>query len=141
MTPGGDPGGAVCVAAGDLAFGGGLLALLRPALDLVTPGGVVALLSSSPGVRADLPRWCALEHHEYLGAEPCGEDGTFRHLLARGPLPEHGFVYVVVPQAQRTSIETLTPLTVITITARVRVARSRFLGNPVVDLLSLEARQ
>jgi hypothetical protein len=63
------------------------------------------------------------------------------YLLARGPLPEHGFVYVVVPQAQHASIETLTPLTVITVTARVRVARSRFLGNPVVDLLSLEARQ
>lgn len=63
------------------------------------------------------------------------------YLLARGPLPEHGFVYVVVPEAQRGSIETLTPLTIITVTARVRVARSRFLGNPVVDLLSLEARQ
>ena len=63
------------------------------------------------------------------------------YLLARGPLPEHGFVYVVVPEAQRAAIETLTPLTQIRVTARVRVARSRFLGNPVVDLLSLEARE
>jgi hypothetical protein len=63
------------------------------------------------------------------------------YLLARGPLPEHGFVYVVVPEAQRAAIETLTPLTEIRVTARVRVARSRFLGNPVVDLLSLEARE
>lgn len=63
------------------------------------------------------------------------------YLLARGPLPEHGFVYVVVPDAQRAAIETLTPLTEIRVTARVRVARSRFLGNPVVDLLTLEARQ
>lgn len=63
------------------------------------------------------------------------------YLLARGPLPEHGFVYVVVPEAQRTAIETLTPLTVIRVTARVRVARSRFLGNPVVDLLTLETRE
>jgi hypothetical protein len=63
------------------------------------------------------------------------------YLLARGPLPEHGFVYVVVPEAQRGAIETLTPLTEIRITARVRVARSRFLGNPVVDLLTLEARE
>jgi hypothetical protein len=63
------------------------------------------------------------------------------YLLARGPLPEHGFVYVVVPEAQRSAIETLTPLTVIRVTARVRVGRSRFLGNPVVDLLSLETRE
>lgn len=63
------------------------------------------------------------------------------YLLARGPLPEHGFVYVVVPEAQRAAIETLTPLTEIRVTARVRVARSRFLGNPVVDLLTLEARE
>ncbi len=63
------------------------------------------------------------------------------YLLARGPLPEHGFVYVVVPEVQRSAIETLTPLTEIRVTARVRVARSRFLGNPVVDLLVLEARE
>lgn len=63
------------------------------------------------------------------------------YLLARGPLPEHGFVYVLVPEAQRGAIETLTPLTQIRVTARVRVARSRFLGNPVVDLLTLEARE
>lgn len=62
------------------------------------------------------------------------------YLLARGPLPEHGFVYVVVPEAHRATIETLTPLTEIRVTAKVRVARSRFLGNPVVDLLTLEAR-
>ena len=62
------------------------------------------------------------------------------YLLARGPLPEHGFVYVVVPEAHRAAIETLTPLTEIRVTAKVRVARSRFLGNPVVDLLTLEAR-
>ena len=63
------------------------------------------------------------------------------YLLARGPLPEHGFVYVVVPEVHRSAIETLTPLTEIRVTARVRVARSRFLGNPVVDLLVLEARE
>jgi len=63
------------------------------------------------------------------------------YLLARGPLPEHGFVYVVVPEAHRAAIETLVPLAIIRVTARVRVARSRFLGNPVVDLLTLEANE
>jgi hypothetical protein len=60
------------------------------------------------------------------------------YLLARGPSPEHGFVYVVVPDAKKTLVASLPPLANIDITARVRVGRSRYLGNPVVDLISLE---
>lgn len=60
------------------------------------------------------------------------------YLLARGPLPERGFVYVVVPEAKRAQLEALAPLTTIQVTARVRTGRTRFLGNPVVDLISLE---
>src|SRR5262249_30808513 len=56
----------------------------RPALDLLEPGGVLALLSTSAAVREDLSAWCRMERHEYLGYErlPGGQD---RHLLARGP--------------------------------------------------------
>lgn len=60
------------------------------------------------------------------------------YLLARGPLPERGFVYVVVPEAKRAQLEALAPLATIQVTARVRTGRTRFLGNPVVDLISLE---
>src|SRR6266516_39368 len=60
------------------------------------------------------------------------------YFLARGPLPERGFVYVVVPEAKRPQLETLTPLATIQVTARVRVGRTRFLGNPVLDMISLE---
>jgi hypothetical protein len=62
------------------------------------------------------------------------------YLLARGPLPERGFVYVVIPEAKRAALDGLTPLAVIQVTARVRTGRSRFLGNPVLDLTSLEAQ-
>jgi hypothetical protein len=62
------------------------------------------------------------------------------YLLARGPSPEHGFVYVVVPDAKKALVASLAPLANIEITARVRVGRSRYLGNPVVDLISLEVR-
>jgi len=62
------------------------------------------------------------------------------YLLARGPSPEHGFVYVVVPDAKKALVVSLAPLANIEITARVRVGRSRYLGNPVVDLMSLEVR-
>jgi hypothetical protein len=70
---------------GALPLGGGLLALVRPALDLLAPGGVVAVLSSAATAREDLPAWCRVERHEYLGCEK-GADGRDRHLLARGTL-------------------------------------------------------
>jgi hypothetical protein len=60
------------------------------------------------------------------------------YVLARGPLPERGFVYIVVPDARLPAFRALTPLATMTITARVRNSRSRYLGNPIVDLISLE---
>jgi TusA-related sulfurtransferase len=75
--------GAIAIDGGDLPLGGGLLALVRPALLAMAPGGVVALRSSSPGVRQDLPSWCRAERHEYLGCEP-DPDGRDRHLIRRG---------------------------------------------------------
>jgi hypothetical protein len=60
------------------------------------------------------------------------------YLLARGPLPERGFVYVVVPDSKKALVEKLVPLSVIAVTATVRAGRSRYLGNPVVDLVTLE---
>jgi TusA-related sulfurtransferase len=75
---------ALAIDGGDLPIGGGLLALLRPALLAMAPGGVLALRSSSPGVREDLPSWCRAERHEYLGWER-DPDGLDRHLIRRGP--------------------------------------------------------
>jgi TusA-related sulfurtransferase len=74
----------IAVDGGDLPLGGGLLALVRPALDLLEPGGVMAVLSSCRSVRDDLPAWCRLEHHEHLGVETSGAQD--RHLIARGAL-------------------------------------------------------
>src|SRR5207244_11830069 len=42
------------------------------------------------------------------------------YLLARGPLPERGFVYVVVPDGKRAQLDALTPLATVQVTARVR---------------------
>jgi TusA-related sulfurtransferase len=75
--------GAVAIDGGELPLGGGLLALLRPALDALEPGGVVALRSAHAGVRQDLPSWCRVERHEYLGCER-DADGCDRHLIRRG---------------------------------------------------------
>lgn len=75
--------GAVAVEGGDLGLGDGLLAIVRPALGLLEPGGVLAVLSSNPALEADLSAWCRLERHPYLGCEALAE-GRFRHLIERG---------------------------------------------------------
>lgn len=62
------------------------------------------------------------------------------YLLARGPVPERNFVYVVVPESKRAAVAALAPLVTVTATVRVRTGRSRFVGNPVVDLVSLEVQ-
>jgi hypothetical protein len=79
------PVAAIAIDGGDLPFGGGLLALLRPALDRVEPGGVVALLSSARSVREDLASFCRVARHEYLGHETLAE-GRDRLLVRRGNL-------------------------------------------------------
>ncbi|MCC6574852.1 MAG: ferritin-like domain-containing protein [Planctomycetes bacterium] len=76
------PNASIAINAGPLPLGGGLLALLRPALDALEVGGVLALLSSNAAARDDLPTWCKVEKHEYLGCEKVAD--ADRHLIARG---------------------------------------------------------
>jgi hypothetical protein len=65
-------------------------------------------------------------------------DGS-TYLLTRGPAPERGFVYVIIPESRKAAVAALAPLTDLEITATVRVGKSHFIGNPIVDLLSFEA--
>ncbi|HXI59703.1 MAG TPA: ferritin-like domain-containing protein [Polyangia bacterium] len=93
---------AIAVDAGALPLGGGLLALLRPALGRLQPGGALALLSSSKSTAQDLPAWCRLERHEYLGGAPL-PDGRHQHLIRRGP---HG---VPAPRLPAPRLDGATP--------------------------------
>ena len=72
----------IAVDGGELPLGGGLLALVRPALDVLEPGGILAVLSRSDSVREDLATWCRSERHEYIGVTQIS-DGIHRHLIAR----------------------------------------------------------
>ena len=45
---------AIAVDGGELPIGGGLLALVRPALNALEPNGMLAVLSRSGSVREDL---------------------------------------------------------------------------------------
>jgi len=64
-----------------------------------------------------------------------------RYLLARGPLPEAGFVYVVLDDAQLAEVERLEPLSELVIVGRVRTGRSQYLGNPVLGLVEFAVRR
>lgn len=74
---------AVAVDGGDLPLGGGLLAVVRPALALLEPGGVLAVISSAASVCEDLPSWCRVERCAYLGRERM-PDGRDRHMVQKG---------------------------------------------------------
>ncbi|NQV25333.1 MAG: ferritin-like domain-containing protein [Rhodopirellula sp.] len=95
---------AVAIDAGELPMGGGLLALVRPSLQLLQPGGVLAVNSLRDGLQDDISVWCKIQQHEYLGHEDAtGAEGstTTRHLIRRGLLS--------VAKGQRESDMRLTP--------------------------------
>lgn len=57
------------------------------------------------------------------------------YLLARGPLPETGFVYVAITNDQADTFRKLEPLAKIKIRATIRAGRSRFLPTPVLNFI------
>lgn len=63
------------------------------------------------------------------------------YMLARGPAPERGFVYVVLSDEDARAIGDLEPLTTLTIIGRVRAARSQYLGNPILELVDYALAQ
>ena len=60
------------------------------------------------------------------------------YLLARGPVPERGFVYLLLASDQLEFFEDVQPLADLLVVARIRVASSRYLGNPVADLVDVQ---
>src|SRR5213082_3590861 len=113
-------------------------------LEIAPPGVLMGITAAE--LRTDPQRYAGQVLRwtlQYIAAQQADElrpeiSNGSRYFLARGPLPEHGFVYVIVPEAKRPQLESLSPLATIQVTARVRTGRTRFLGNPVLDLISLE---
>ena len=57
------------------------------------------------------------------------------YVLARGPLPESGFVYMVIPLDQEATFRGLQPLTKVRVRATVRAGRSKYLEIPVLTFV------
>ena len=68
--------------AGDLDCGSGLVLLLREAMLDLPEGGVLEMRSREPTVRDDLPPWCRMVGHEFLGA--LEGEGCVRYFVRRG---------------------------------------------------------
>lgn len=67
---------------GDLDCGSGLILLIREHM-LKTPiDGILEMRSREPTVADDLPPWCRMSGHEYLGKET--GDGFTRYFVKRG---------------------------------------------------------
>jgi len=116
---------------------------LKPSADGVLEGVTGAEVRGRPEeYQGKLLQWTlqylATQEADELRSEiPEGE----RYMLARGPLPEAGFVYVTLSREQLAEVERLSPLTQVVVIGRVRVARSRYLGNPILELVDLAVRQ
>lgn len=61
------------------------------------------------------------------------------YLLTRGPLPESGFVYVIIPQDQADRFRAMTPLQEVAVRGTIKAASTRYLPNPVLELISAGA--
>ena len=61
------------------------------------------------------------------------------YLLMRGPLPEPGFVYVIVPRGDVARFRSLPPLAELTLRVTITAPRTRFLATPVAELIETVA--
>ncbi len=59
------------------------------------------------------------------------------YLLTRGPLPEPGFVYVVVPSSRVAMFTSVPALKELTVRGTIRAASTKFLPTPVLDLIEV----
>lgn len=61
------------------------------------------------------------------------------YLLTRGPLPESGFVYIIIPQDQVERFRAMTPLEELAVRGTIKAASTRYLPNPVLELIAAGA--
>jgi hypothetical protein len=111
----------------------------------LAPGSDISLGAvTAAEVRADPPRYVgrtvdwrleliAVQTADELRVEiPKGRP----YLLTRGPLPEPGFVYVTITEAQANEFRSLQALQELTLRVTIKAPRTRFLATPVVELVS-----
>ncbi len=67
---------------GDLDCGSGLLLIIKKAMDPLSNGEILEVRSRERTVEEDLPAWCRMVDHQFLGFEP--GDNTTRYFIRKG---------------------------------------------------------
>jgi hypothetical protein len=110
-----------------------------PPADGAMVGVSAAELRAEPArYQGQLVEWrlqfIAVQEADELRSElPAGQP----FLLTRGPLPEPGFVYVILPRAQAEQFRTLPALQELVVHVRIKAPRTKYLTTPVVELSSV----
>ena len=55
---------------------------LSKGIEDVAVGGCLAVVADDPAARSDVPAWCRMRGHEYVGEE-AADDGTPRYVVRR----------------------------------------------------------
>ena len=55
---------------------------LAVAVEDVAVGEVLGVVATDPATRVDVPAWCRMRGHEFVGSDEA-DDGTPRHLVRR----------------------------------------------------------
>ena len=71
---------------GSLDCGGGLLLLIRRAIDPLPPGGLLEILSTEPTVEVELPAWSRMTGNELVSWTKASDQWSF--LVSKGPLAD-----------------------------------------------------
>ncbi len=115
------------------------------AADLRPETGSAALGVSAAEVRADPARYVgktldwrlqlvSIQTADELRPEiPAGQP----YLLMRGPMPEPGFVYVMLPRSAVPRFQAMPPLAELTLRLTIRAASTRYLPTPVAELVAV----
>jgi hypothetical protein len=112
---------------------------VQPATEGVLMGVSAAEVRANPSrYLGQMVQWrvqyVALQRADELRPEmPAGRP----YLLTRGPLPETGFVYVMLPENQVSRFEGLPPLRELVIRGLVRAVSTKYLPTPVLELSSV----
>ena len=112
---------------------------VKPAQAGVLAGITAAEVRADAGaVRGPDARLAAADHRGAAADElrtemPPGQP----YLLTRGPLPEPGFVYVMIPPDRVAEFRALPPLQEMTLRVTLKAARTRYLATPVAELVSV----
>lgn len=106
-------------------------------------GGLSAadLRANPDGVRGKVVRW-EVQVLSLQVADPLrrnlGRDEQY--LLAKGPGAENALLYLTIPPPLLAEAKLIAPLTIVTVTARVRTGRSEPVGTPILELISISRR-